>query len=100
MLHDVSSDIVLGDVMGSYRYWKELKEKFKYTFKFDFSWGLGLIFLSKNKYEAFKKSVNGNKYQRINNALDVDYKDRLRKTILKLRTSRCTLTICLNRKNT
>ena len=50
MLHDVSSDIVLGDVMGSYRYWKELKEKFKYTFKFDFSWGLGLIFLSKNKY--------------------------------------------------
>ena len=85
MLHDVSSDIVLGDVMGSYRYWKELKEKFKYTFKFDFSWGLGLIFLSKNKYEAFKKSVNGNKYQRINNALDVDYKDRLRKNYFEIK---------------
>lgn len=85
MLHDVSSDIVLGDVMGSYRYWKELKEKFKYTFKFDFSWGLGLIFLSKSKYEAFKKSVNGNKYQRINNALDVDYKDRLRKNYFEIK---------------
>ena len=28
MLHDVSSDIVLGDVMGSYKYWKELQEKY------------------------------------------------------------------------
>lgn len=46
---------------------------------------LGLIFLSKNKYEAFKKSVNGNKYQRINNALDVDYKDRLRKNYFEIK---------------
>lgn len=85
MLHDVSSDIVLGDVMGSYRYWEELKDKFEYTFKFDFSWGLGLIFLSKEKYDLFKNAVDANKYQRINNALDVDYKDRLRKNYFELK---------------
>lgn len=85
MLHDVSSDIVLGDVMGSYKYWKELKKKFKYTVKFDFSWGLGLIFLSKNKYEDFKKAVNMDKYQRVNNALDVEYKDRLRKNYFEIK---------------
>lgn len=85
MLHDVSSDIVLGDVMGSYKYWEELQEKFKYTVKFDFSWGLGLIFLGEDKYEIFKNSVNMDKYQRINNALDVEYKDRLRKNYFEIK---------------
>lgn len=85
MLHDVSSDIVLGDIMGSHKYWLELKAKFKHTVEFDFSWGLGIIFLSKEKYKWFKANVNINKYQRVNNALDVDFKDVLRKNHFELK---------------
>lgn len=86
MLHDVSCDIVLGDIMGSHKYWLELKEKYEYTVDFDFSWGLGIIFLDKCKYEEFKASgVIKEKYQRINNALDVEYKDQLRKNYFELR---------------
>ena len=81
MLHDVSSDIVLGNVMGSYRYWKELKEKFKYTFKFDFSWGLDLFSLAKISMKAFKSLLMEINIRELIMSLDVDYKDRLRKTI-------------------
>jgi predicted O-methyltransferase YrrM len=79
ILHDISSDIVLGDVMGSYKYWNELQQKYHYTYSFDFSWGLGIIFLNSDMYGDFVSAVDGAKYQRKNNALDVEYKDQLRK---------------------
>lgn len=85
MLHDVSSDVVLGDIMGSHKFWLELKDKYKYTFEFDFSWGLGIIFLDKGMYKSFKSEINGDKYQRLNNALDVEYKDQLRKNYFRLK---------------
>ena len=86
MLHDVSSDIVLGDVMGSYKYWQELKKKYKYTVDFDFSWGLGVIFLDKGVYDAFMScGAELWRYQRINNSLDVEYKDVLRQNYFALK---------------
>ncbi len=84
LLHDISSDIVLGDTMGSYKFWQELKADFKYCADFDFSWGLGIIFLSENIYNDFINAVDISKYQRINNALDVGFKDVLRQNYFSL----------------
>ncbi|MGN1317735.1 MAG: class I SAM-dependent methyltransferase [Lachnospirales bacterium] len=101
MLHDVSCDIVLGDVMGSYKYWLELKEIYDYTFDFDFSWGLGIIFLNKEKYEEFINSgLIKEKYQRINNALDVEFKDQLRKDYFALRDKKMYIDDLLKQKDT
>lgn len=85
MLHDTSSDIVLGDIMGSHKYWLELSSSYEHTCSFDFSWGLGIIFLDSEKYEYFIKNVDLTKYQRNNNALDVEYKDILRKNYFALK---------------
>lgn len=79
ILHDISEDIVLGDIMGSHKFWCELKEDFANTIEFDFSWGLGIIFLSKEKYSEFIHNIDISQYQRINNSLSVEYKDELRK---------------------
>ena len=84
MLHDTSSDIVLGAEMGSYKYWLELQKAFKNTISFDFSWGLGVIFLSEDVYNEFLSVVDLNKYQRLNNALDIEFKDELRKRYFQL----------------
>ena len=84
ILHDISEDIVLGDIMGSHKYWCELKEKFLNTIEFDFSWGLGVIFLSKEKYDEFVRQVDLKKYQRISNSLTIGYKDELRKNYFTL----------------
>lgn len=100
MLHDVSCDIVLDDIMGSYKYWLELKEKYEYTVDFDFSWGLGIIFLDKDKYEEFKTSgVIKEKYQRINNSLDVEYKDQLRKNYFELKDKQIYIDELLKQKD-
>ncbi|MBQ7265086.1 MAG: class I SAM-dependent methyltransferase [Firmicutes bacterium] len=85
MLHDISEDVVLGDIMGSHTYWEELKERYEYTLEFDFSWGLGLIFKSRETYNDIKDSIDLQKYQRYNNALDVDFKDVLRQDYFKLK---------------
>lgn len=99
MLHDVSSDIVLGGIMGSHTYWGELKERFKNCFEFDFSWGLGLIFLSDEMYADFKAAVKPERYQRYNNALDVDFKDRLRKNYFELKDSHIYIDDLLKQKD-
>lgn len=79
LFHDISSDEMYGEIMGSHYFWKEIKEKYKYTVEFDFSYGLGILFLSKEKYDKFIQNVDLSKYQRINNSLTVEYKDELRK---------------------
>lgn len=99
MLHDVSSDIVLGDEMGSHKFWLELKKEYKYTFEFDFSWGLGLIFMDKGMYKAFKDEVKPSRYQRINNALDTEYKDQLRKNYFRLKDDEIYINDLLKQKD-
>lgn len=79
LFHDISSDKVYGELMGSHIFWQELKQEYKYTFEFDFSFGLGILFLSEDKYNAFINAFEPFKYQRINNNLAVEYKDQLRK---------------------
>ncbi|WP_283625054.1 class I SAM-dependent methyltransferase [Clostridium butyricum] len=77
-LHDISEDIVLDGKMGSNRFWNELKEVYNNTIEFDFSWGLGIIFLSENKF-LLLNDIDLKKYQRINNELAVQYREELRK---------------------
>ncbi len=79
LFHDISSDKVFDELMGSHIFWQELKQEYKYTFEFDFSFGLGILFLSEDKYNAFINAFEPFKYQRINNNLAVEYKDQLRK---------------------
>lgn len=98
LLHDISSDIVLGDVMGSYKFWLELQAQYKYTASFDFSWGLGIIFLNRKMYEDFMEKVDLSKYQRNNNALDVEYKDQLRKNYFKLKDNQIYIDDLLSQK--
>lgn len=98
MLHDISSDIVLGDVMGSYKYWLELQEQFKYTVSFDFSWGLGVIFLSEGIYKDFISKVDLSVYQRYNNALDVEFKDKLRQNYFEIKDKQMYIDDLLNQK--
>ncbi len=100
MLHDVSSDIVLGDIMGSYRYWQELKKEYSYTLEFDFSWGLGVIFLDPQIYDRFCASgFEAARYQRINNSLDVEYKDFLRKNYFEIRDKQMYIDDLLRQKD-
>ncbi len=98
LLHDISKDIVLGNVMGSYKYWKELKKKYKYTAEFDFSWGLGIIFLNGKMYKDFIENVSLKKYQRNNNALDVEYKDVLRQNYFRLKDDKIYIDDLLKQK--
>lgn len=77
-LHDISEDIVLDSKMGSNRFWNELKKVYNNTIEFDFSWGLGIIFLSENKF-LLLNDIDLKKYQRINNELAVQYREELRK---------------------
>ena len=77
-LHDISEDIVLDSKMGSNRFWNELQEVYNNTIEFDFSWGLGIIFLSENKF-LLLNDIDFKKYQRINNELAVQYREELRK---------------------
>lgn len=84
MFHDISSDKMYGEIMGSHNFWEELKQKFKFTFQFDFSYGLGILFLSEEKYNLFIKLIDAEKYQKMNNSLSVEYKDELRKNYFKL----------------
>lgn len=87
-LHDISEDVVLGDVMGSNKFWNEISEEFKNTIRFDYSWGLGMIFLSEDKYRDVVNKIDLIKYQRINNALSVEYRDELRKNYFIIKNNK------------
>lgn len=82
--HDISIDKMYGEIMGSHYFWEEIKKQFSYTLEFDFSYGLGILFLTKEKYDKFIKIVDMKRYQRVNNALTVDYKDELRKKYFEI----------------
>ncbi|MCY6484509.1 class I SAM-dependent methyltransferase [Clostridium aestuarii] len=85
LLHDISEDIVLGDIMGSNKFWDEISKEFKNTIRFDFSWGLGAIFLAEEKYMSAISKIDLEKYQRHNNALSVEYREELRKNYFALK---------------
>lgn len=84
LFHDISNDMLYEKEMGSHVFWEELKEEQPYTCEFDFSFGLGIVFLSREVYDDFVSKVDMQKYQRINNELAVNYKDVIRKNHFEL----------------
>ncbi len=83
--HDVGLDLLLGEPMGSHIFWLELKERFEFVAEFPFSNGLGLLFLSKERYERFLEQVDFQHYQMLLNLQDTQNKDIIRKNHFAIR---------------
>ena len=85
LFHDVGDDSILGhEVFGSNIFWNELKQKMLFTHEFEFSCGLGILFLNEAMYQTFTEAVDLTHYQKINNHLDTEFKDALRKAYFEL----------------
>lgn len=84
LFHDISPDKIDGQTMGSCQFWRELTEGNPYHLQFDFSMGLGILFLCEETYEEFKKSYVPAHYQALNNTYDVELKDEMRKAHFRL----------------
>lgn len=85
LFHDVGDDSILGhEVFGSNIFWNELKQKMPFTHEFEFSCGLGVLFLNEAMYQTFTEAVDLTHYQKINNHLDTEFKDALRKAYFEL----------------
>lgn len=85
LFHDIADEVINGGIMGSHIYWQELKKEYPWTVEFDFSCGLGVLFLSQNNYNQFISLVDIEYYQKMNNSSDVMMKDSIRKMFFKLR---------------
>ena len=83
--HDISCDLLYGEVMGSHLFWEELKKEYPYTLEFKFSFGLGILFFEKDKYEYIKSSVDFNKYQDLIISADNENKDTIRRYFFEVR---------------
>lgn len=79
LFHDVADVPINGQIMGSHKYWLELCEEYETTMTFEYSCGLGILFLSKDLYEETKACLCKEYYIKKNNTLDVEFKDELRK---------------------
>lgn len=89
LFHDIGDEIINGSIMGTHRYWNEIKKEYGTTIEFEFSCGLGVLFISPQMYDEFVKKVNLNHYQKENNSLDVRIKDDLRKLYFKFGDAVC-----------
>lgn len=83
--HDIGEDDLYGKKMGSHVFWEELKKDYPYTLEFPFSFGLGILFFDRNRFEAFRKAVDFAYYQSKANMAAAEFKDTLRKDFFKLR---------------
>lgn len=83
--HDVGEDDLYGKKMGSHIFWEELKKSYPNTMEFPFSFGLGILFFDKSRFEEFKRAVDFNYYQRKANMAAAEFKDILRKDFFRLR---------------
>ena len=84
MFHDIGDEVINGGIMGSHIFWEELKQQWPWTLQFDFSCGLGLLFLSEQVYKEFSAVVDMEYYQKRSNSFDVALKDDLRKMSFKM----------------
>ncbi len=84
LFHDISNQKVLGKIMGSCIFWKELKERYPYTVEMRHSWGLGLLFLSGTKYRDFMDKVNLDHYLQMSIYDENVAKDRIRTDYFRL----------------
>lgn len=83
LFHDISETSYLHDD-ASPKFWKELKARHPYTLEFDHCYGLGIFCKGPNAYDKLKR-VDFSYYQRINNMLDVQNRDDLRKNYFRLK---------------
>ncbi|MFR2257447.1 MAG: class I SAM-dependent methyltransferase [Clostridium sp.] len=85
LFHDIGDEIINGGIMGSHTYWNELKEQYPWNMQFDFSCGLGVLFMSEEIYRTVTETVKKDYYQKQANSFDVQMKDDLRKLSFKLK---------------
>lgn len=84
LFHDVSEQLLYGKTLGSCIFWKELKEKYPYTVEMPHSWGLGVLFLSEQKYRDFTEKVDLNYYLKMCIYDETTAKDRIRTDYFRL----------------
>ena len=84
LFHDVGDQRVYGQKMGSHFFWEEIKNNYS-TYTFDYSFGLGMLFFDKEKYEDFFSSIDLSYYASIFYQEEVDQKDELRKRYFSMR---------------
>ena len=82
LFHDISETSFLHE-NASPQFWNELKAS-HYTLEFDHCYGLGILCKSPAIYEKLKL-IDFSHYQRINNLLDVQNRDQLRKNYFRLK---------------
>lgn len=87
LFHDIGEDKVNGKTMGSHIYWEELKKEYPYTLEFDFSCGLGVLCLSKEKYQRLAEA-DLKIYQKRCNLEDAIIKDELCRYFFQLRDAK------------
>lgn len=79
LLHDVGT----GCGYGSEKFWNELQAEYEFTMLFDYSWGLGVICLSKERYEQLIKLVDSKNYIAEENRRQEVLNDQLAKLYYK-----------------
>ena len=84
LFHDIADDKIYDEILGSHQFWMDLKEEYPFTLQFDFSMGLGILFLDEEQYQHYKKNYQPQHYQRLNNSQAVELKDELRKKHFQL----------------
>lgn len=85
LFHDISDQMLYGKTLGSCIFWKELKQQYKWTVEMQYSWGLGILFLSEDIYKDFISKVDLNYYLKLNTYEEAVCKDRIRKDYFKLK---------------
>lgn len=83
-LHDIAEDTVLGEKMGSHFFWNELKREYSFV-EFQYSYGLGIIFLDRRKWELFFENVDLDYYSKNALLMVNEYKDKLRRDFFEIR---------------
>lgn len=84
IFHDISDQKVLESVMGSHIFWEEVKRKYNTTVELRYSWGLGILFLSKEVYRDFVDKVDLNYYLTLNTYEEATCKDQIRRDYFRL----------------
>lgn len=86
--HDIAEDLLDGETLGSHTFWMELKKTFPYTFEFPFSFGLGVLFFDKEKYEQVVSQIDFKYYQQQANQAADQYKDIIRKQFFRVESDK------------
>ncbi len=85
LFHDISEQMLYGEAIGSSVFWNEIKKEFPYTAQMPHSFGLGILFLDKEKFQDFQKKVDLSYYQNLYLYEGEENKDRIRKDYFHLK---------------